>query len=83
MRAEGAVDAAAFYAEDYTKVDGDPFCFGLGTTVGTPSVPLVMVSHYLKEFRGVFFETITVCADVCWPRANSTMPVDAIGCACG
>ncbi len=48
--AERAVDAAAFDAEDYAKIDGDPFCLDAGAAVGTPAVALVVVTDDLKEF---------------------------------
>ena len=67
MRAEGAVDAAAFDAEDYSQVDGYPFGFRFGSAVGTPSVALIVVTHYLEELGWVFFEAVALCAHVYWP----------------
>lgn len=48
MGAEGAVDAAAFDAEHYAEVDGDPFGFDAGAAVGAPAVALVSVADDLE-----------------------------------
>jgi len=82
VRAEGAVDAGAFDAQDYAEVDGDPFNFGFRVAVCAPAVALVVVTDYLKQFGGVFLEAVAVCADVGWAGSDGAMAVDAVCSTC-
>ena len=67
MRAERAVDAAAFDTKYYTQVDGYPFGFRFGSAIGTPSVALVVITYYLEELRWIFLEAVALCAHIYWP----------------
>lgn len=79
MGSKRAVDAAAFDAEDYTKIDRDPFHFRPRTAVSTPLVALVSVVNDVQEFGRVLFEAVAVRSDVGWACSDSRSPVDTTG----
>lgn len=82
MGAKRAMNAAAFNAQHDAKVDGDPFSLGFRVAVSAPAIALVVVSHYLKEFRGVFFKAIAIRTDVGGSCADRAMPMYATGGIC-
>ena len=82
MGAERAVNTAAFDAQHNAKVDRDPFSLGFGVAVSAPAIALVIVSHDLKEFRGVFFKAIAIRANIGGSCADRNMSMHAIGGIC-
>ena len=82
MGAERAVNAATFNAQHNAQVDGDPFSFRFGVAVSTPAIALVIVSHYLKEFRGVIFKAVAIRSDIGRSSADRAVPIHAIGGTC-
>ncbi len=79
MRAQRAVDAAAFYAEYDAKIDGYPFGFDARTTVGTPAISLVMISDNLKQFGGILFKRIAVRTYVGGAGTDGRAAVNVVG----
>ena len=61
------MDAAAFDTEDDPQIDRYPLGFRFRPTIGTPSVALVMITHYLEELGWIIFEAVAVCARIYWP----------------
>ena len=75
MGSKRSVDPAAFNTKDNSKVDGDPFGFGLRAAVRAPAISLVSVSYNLKQLHWVIFEVVAFGTSVRRARSNSSSPV--------
>ena len=82
MGAKRAVNAAAFNAQHDPQVDRDPLRFGFGVAVSAPAIALIVVSHYLKEFRGIIFKAVAIRTDISRSCTDRAVPMHVIGGTC-
>lgn len=82
MGAKRAMNTAAFNAQHNAQVDGDPFSLGFRIAVSAPAIALVVVSHYLKKFRGVIFKAIAIRTDIGRSCTDRVMPMYATDGIC-